>query len=498
MFVFMALVTTFATTPLTMTFYSKSYRLQRAREMRDAKGAAKKEIEGTLADANQIAKFALVLDRFEYLTAVFAFSKLLRGQPLAMSTSTSSDSSDSDSATDEKAASAGTPSEKRVSIEALHLVELTDRTSSLIRASELPDLSVDPLSQVVKSYGLGQGIPTSTSLNIVPTDLYPDQVATFAAEKAVDLVVIPWSLDMKADDHGVAATMIPNPFESFFGAAANGGSQPQYASFIRRVLQEATCDVGLFLHRGIKGETHTTTVPDRAHLFFAFHGGTDDRACLNLLVSLLVRHEGLTATVVRINESAEPTSEDEAVKAAEASTRQTTRTNDVPEMPLLQTMGTSALDTVYPTHPTAGGRVANATQDELIFERFFGARAHLSAALESAVKRITLDTASSHRPLHYSIARAHQAQARLDSSSALRQPFVILAGRGRRDGSPAHRREIEPFLKAHLASLARSIAASGEVRKSLGDLASAYVVSGVGDSVFVVQQKGQGGRMRDA
>ena len=94
--------------------------------------------------------------------------------------------------------------------------------------------------------------------------------------------------------------------------------------------------------------------------------------------------------------------------------------------------------------------------------------------------RISFSTVSTVQPLHTSVARA-EAAARDHGA-----PLVVVAGRGRRDAK-SHQRELADFLKTRIELVQSSIANSSEVRRSLGDLAVAYLVSGVGSSLLVVQ-----------
>jgi hypothetical protein len=71
-------------------------------------------------------------------------------------------------------------------------------------------------------------------------------------------------------------------------------------------------------------------------------------------------------------------------------------------------------------------------------------------------------------------------------------PLVVLVGRGRR-AARSHTRELAEFLKSNLEAVQSSIAASSEVRRSLGDLAVAYLVSNVGNSLFVIQSAATSG-----
>lgn len=163
-----------------------------------------------------------------------------------------------------------------------------------------------------------------------------------------------------------------------------------------------------------------------------------------------------------------------------------------PEIPILFSQltvrgGGGATDTIYPTH--AG--LDSETADNLALSHYFDSSSTpRPKVIEEGLARISYQTLSSSQPLHLSIARARAA------ASASQVPFIVVAGRGRRDAI-SHSRELAAFLKANLEAVQSGIAGSTEVRRSLGDLGVAYLVSGVGNGVLVVQKAGGGGRVKD-
>lgn len=107
--------------------------------------------------------------------------------------------------------------------------------------------------------------------------------------------------------------------------------------------------------------------------------------------------------------------------------------------------------------------------------------------------RINYSTITTSQPLHLSIARARATA--LDHSSI---PMTIIVGRGRRDAR-SHHVELGQYLKSNLETVQSGMANSSEVRRSLGDLGVAYLVSEkeVGGSVLVVQSAGKGGVVKN-
>jgi len=214
---------------------------------------------------------------------------------------------------------------------------------------------------------------------------------------------------------------------------------------------------------------------DGTTCFFAFHSGADDRACLEFVVQLAAHNRGITATVVRLIPAEQLTADDFA-------TLQTTRDTSgpsEPDVPFAAQLSLSGgmTDTLYPTQ----NRVASETADNLAiahwFEQSDGSR---TQAEQDGLSRITFASVGTAQPLHMSVARAEEAARKASG------PMVVIVGRGRRDAA-SHTAELSTFLKRNSGAVQSSIANSSEVRKSLGDLAVAYLAAGVGNSLLVLQ-----------
>ncbi|BGP30353.1 K(+)/H(+) antiporter [Rhodotorula toruloides] len=545
MFVVMALVTTFATTPLTLAFYPVWYRIKSDRERRGLPSTpTDKTSSSTFGDEKPRSRFAVVVEQFEHLPAVMAFLRLVQapatveaGTKLALTSAAKDEKDESPAAT----ASNGTlPTLLHIAF--LRLVELTDRTSALLRAAESEStlLRSDALSTVVRAFANGLGVETrSMALAIVAQEGYSRQVAEFAEESESEVVVLPWALPVASSttaipagstqpkaststQAGVAESWIPNPLEAYFNGTGSSLASTMtiqgavgYASYLREVYAEAPCDVAVFIdHSDTAASTDVPISAGKAHLFLAFHGGSDDRLALGLLVQLVTANPGHSATVIRIERSAEPTQHDrEALGMASdedgLASKTATRDDGVSQsdQPLFTIHGgANAGDTVYPTLATGGGRgVQSETEDDVLLARFFGANMDDSSArLDASVRdRIDYATVSSSQPLHYALARLASVRATLHSSalsSGSRIPLVVFAGRGRRD-APSHKSELTMLLKERAGTVYRSVVAASEVRRALGDAATALVLSSeegpasAEERLVVVQRSGKRGRV---
>ncbi|KAK4058639.1 K(+)/H(+) antiporter [Microbotryomycetes sp. JL221] len=524
MFVVMALVTTFTTTPLALAFYPKSYRLQRDRER--AGLTANSTPGGPSSDGDNDedyvrSRFAIVLEHFDHLSTVFAFVKLL-AQPHSHKVDKSTSGH-----LDEKQIAGSSPTKKQVTLSTLRVLEVTDRQSALIKASESEQtlLAADALSDVVRSVATGLlGVATDMSLSVVGghQDKFAAAIVEKTQERSTDVLVLPWSLkDTHAVNQGainaqttnvqgsssdqqpltpsVMSNYLPNnPFATLFGvngakATTLRDGSPQYAALVRKVFAEATCDVALFVDRG--DAESKATLSDRAHLFFAFHGGADDRAALAMLCQLVERNAQLTATAVRIERSPEPTEVDR--EDANASVKQSTRDGSVvaDDAPILFSQltvhGSGAVDTVYPDRQHD---LSSETADNLVWTKL----------TSTASDRISCSSLNTAMPLHLTISRLRAVFATLSSSRAeavsiARPSVIVLSGRGRRD-APSHSQELAQYLKLNMDKVQSSVCANSDVRRSLGDVGTACFVSGIGDQLLIVQAKvsGQGLNKKDA
>lgn len=561
MFVVMALVTTFVTTPLTTAFYPERYwrnKLAMANGELAAGGGAgggsgpggkgkesENEKDGMASHGLQDGdarrkgeehfrrRFVVVLERLESLPSMMAFVKMLQpshdhedSPPKAISHTSAStsdlgykstgDATSTDAVNElSKAAvvSPRTPAASsflsKISVDAFRLLALSDRTSALLRASESEVTKrADAILNIFSAFANLAFIPHTTSMTIVPSEEYADTVAAHAAETNADLLVVPWvagtNLDPEADGpHGT-------PFESIFGQQSVERS-PHYANFVRRVFLESSSDVALFLDRGAYHGSTSATAGDALsnaltgrnlqHIFLPFHGGPDDRAALDFVVQLVANNNHMSATVVRFNRVA-PEADLGKIESSEAPSEAAGSTSPLTAGHNQFTVGAGlgAQDTVY--GGAAQGtqhRLASDTADNLALARYFpsamleesdGEESTARPLLPAAMARIAFETVSTSTPLKTTLLKLASL------ASASKDAVLVIAGRSRHS-APTHRVELEQYLKEKVVSgqgiHTLGIAASSEVRKTLGDVGSAVVVSGEAGSVLVLQSviKGQ-------
>jgi len=303
MFVVHALILTFMTTPLVLLFYPARYRIHH-------KGIKTLGDEGVSSspsplDDDSKTKFSIVLDKMEALPAAMTLSQLLK---VPVDTT----SSFVPSTVEEKAIEAGFEELRAVpinrpsaiSIDALRLMELTNRTSAVLRSQEAESLiHNDAVVTVYRTFGQIYDFNVTAHLSVVNFDEFPDTIANHVTETGSEMVFLPWprgitTTNDEASAHGQAPRRNANPFDGVFHRTTSQDqtSSIVYSEHIRKVFSKCPVDTALFVDRGI---IHTHKANSRQHLFLAFFGGPDDRLALRFLVQLCA-NPLVTATVLRI------------------------------------------------------------------------------------------------------------------------------------------------------------------------------------------------------
>ena len=567
MFVVMALVTTFVTTPLTLFFYPESYRKEKEARLLAEKGGdghdGEAEKLGNHARAQEgfRRRFVVVLERLESLPSMMSFVRLLGpssstsalspSHAKEVSTGAAADGSDASSSEGRKSVddtAAGThklekhpstattaaahsgpavSSGSAISVDAFRLLALSDRTSALFRASEVEvTKKADSILNIFSAFANLASVRHSTSMSIVPTDEYAETVTSHVEARNADMVIIPWTAGTSLNPEDDGPMTGPNPLESVFGKQAIERS-PQYAAFVRKVFLESHSDVGLFLDAGVSTPSPAATVGAHQHLFLPFHGGPDDRAALDFVMQLVSSGADMHATVVRFVQTApeDGDDDDDAAKAPVASGSGQPTSPVLGNNQLTIGAGLGHQDTIYAGNQGTQHRLASDTADNIALAKYFpagvlvadapsaapaapaegsdapaGAVADVSSPLLPHIAaRVTFRTVRTSTPLKATLDQLLAlVTAHVGSASVL-----TVAGRSRRS-APSHSVELERYLKDKVATANNAsgeaavhtlgIAASSEVRKTLGDVGSALVVSGHAGSVLVFQSavKGEG------
>ncbi|KAK4444653.1 putative K(+)/H(+) antiporter [Podospora aff. communis PSN243] len=340
MFVVMALVTTVATTPLTKALYPPWYQKKVEKWRRgeiEWDGSSTQDPPSSRGesihklDAKQIRRLLVYL-RLDSLPGLFTFLALLGPQSntfVERETETADDSA-SDSA----------PPRKPLEVHGLRIIELTDRTSSVMHVTEGEEFysQRDPVVNAFRAFSQLHDLAVAGRVAVVPEDSYAETLANQASEVSSDFALIPWGEHGSiTEDQSVAFAV--HGSERFRG--------PAHLEFVHETLQilRSTCNAGIFIDNGFGGTTKPSDQNDLSrvtsggsvrsphdretaalpvsnknhHIFFPFIGGSDDRVALRIVLQL-AKNPHVTASIVHMNW---PGSRDKHVEVAGEGSRPT-------------------------------------------------------------------------------------------------------------------------------------------------------------------------------
>ncbi|KAK6363084.1 K(+)/H(+) antiporter [Orbilia blumenaviensis] len=345
-FVVMALVTTFATTPLVTYLYPEWYQKKclawRAGKINwDGTPTAPSEGETGTKTKTTVNRLTVLL-RLDTLPALMAFVSLLKGEqePLPPLIHKAKKGEESSSKAEEVSKVEG-PRAPRLEVHGLRLRELGERTSAVMRVTEEHEFAErDPVVNTFKAFGRMNNIACATGLSIIPEDAFSGVLADRAKDTSSDLLVVPWSETGQISD---------NYDQNLESKEQQFGSGP-YVHFLTSLVQESASKLAIFINRGFGGvsrgersltrrnstisgavsrvktgiqESATLPVLDPSHhVFFPFIGGVDDRAALRFVLQL-VKNTNVTATIVQIVSSASTATEPKDAAAIQATTSST-------------------------------------------------------------------------------------------------------------------------------------------------------------------------------
>ncbi|KAI8981158.1 Sodium/hydrogen exchanger family-domain-containing protein [Trametes punicea] len=506
MFVLDALLLTFMTTPAVSLLYPPKYRIRvpgggatvpgSAPGAEDAVQRSEGFDQGRRDGLVQRSRFTVVLDQIEHLPGMMALTQLVL-PPLPRSAyaekgGATSSSGASTRSTGDKPAASKEPLSCVVSVDAIRLIELSDRTSAVMKSSNAESLARrDPILNVFTAFGALNGVRVGSSLAIVTFDDLGSSVADHAQRHSSQLILVPWHPPLYSPDpslpkapepssvaenayntsssHPAAPPRIAhlqNPFEALFHSSnsspENADTAVLHSQFVRSLFASAKTDVALFVDRHL---------PDGAyHLFVPFFGGPDDRLALEFAVQLCANPR-ISATVVRV------TKHDLELAQSDSTEKMSQDIADGPEAkePTVHHV-TLFPDTVYAA-PTTQTRLQSETADTITWTRYTRPEARTDPSLAPALLRMEFREHATPTPLLYIIT---QVRSISQSATAGDGGLLVLTGRSRRLAAENHQEELKKVMHEHGT-------VANEVRKTVGDVATSLVVSGCEASMIVFQ-----------
>jgi len=330
MFVVMALVTTFATTPLTTLLYPKWYQIKVKRwrrgevdwngnsaqdaSRRDSVAAAKDQLK-----TNAVRKLLVYL-RLDGLSSICTLAALLspNDQPPApkIHPEKKKQLASPKHVADESAATEEDEEAPKLQVHGVRLMELTDRDSCVMKVSEIDEYSLrDPVVNTFRAFGQWHDLSVMAGVSVVPEHSYADTVVGMTHQESTDLLLLPWS---------EAGTMSEHQSGLGLGSdEANRFTNAPFAEFVSTVLRQTTCNVGVLIERamprkqrpGLLGKRSLSGMSVRRsvwnssgpppatrshHIVLPFLGGQDDRYAL-CFVMQLARNDQVTATIIHLD-----------------------------------------------------------------------------------------------------------------------------------------------------------------------------------------------------
>lgn len=473
MFVVMALVTTVTTTPLTKLLYPPWYQQKVERWRRgeiDWDGNPTESSAGSTSgsveklNATQIRRLLVYL-RLDSLPSLFTFITLLGAE---------------NSRGAQEAAAAASATEDTVHIRkrplevhGLRLLELTDRTSSVMQVTEGEEYysAHDPVVNAFRTFSQLHDVAAAGRVSVVPVDSYPETLMSQAADVSSDFALIPWS------EYGSVTEDQSVPYAISASERFRSGT---HLDFMQKTLSRAsqTCNAGVFINNGFGGVVVRTnelrrtrsamsirsgTMPESAvlpvtdkshHVFFPFFGGVDDRVALRFVLQL-AKNAVVTLTIAHFSFAGAGEETDTEAPAVGTSSQ--------------------AAKTVSGTTATPSDRAANswAAEDEVSAQDLALLHTLQSSLPDELMGRVTFQEAS------------------VSSASVLKTTVDVAAGVVGQN--PKNAGDIVVVGRRH-ARLGddKGEAAWGDFKKTVGVVADQIIAKGVKASLLVIQAGGRG------
>ncbi|KAI7088628.1 hypothetical protein KC356_g3146 [Hortaea werneckii] len=320
-FVVMALVTTFSTTPLTAALYPPWYQRKLESWKRgeidwktglplldgtsDGDGVSVQKLESTKMQS------LLIYLRLDSMPTSLALVSLFGSRADTYSTAKKHPALQKECPSAELAPGTLLESKRPIQVHGVRLVELTERGSSVMKVTEVDEYSFfDPVLNAFRILGQVYNLAVSGEVAVIPESTYAETLVNKAVEESSNLLLLPWSeTGSISESQTISSDNVQNKLAS-----------DVYAGFISQALELAQCNVAVFINKGFSGtlkqrpsalkrsmsalslrshREHSTAVKtDRSHhIFLPFLGGSDGRVALRLVLQLAENAE-VTATIV--------------------------------------------------------------------------------------------------------------------------------------------------------------------------------------------------------
>ncbi|KAG5980218.1 hypothetical protein E4U55_004264 [Claviceps digitariae] len=326
-FVVMALLTTFSTTPLVSVLYPPWYQKKIAAWKR---GEIDWETGALISPPSSSHDSKGAPQVSERVNRLLVYLRLDNMPSLLQLLSMFGDSSSSHSAGAAATAAAdGTSDEitdvpmadqsrhKAVWAHGIRLLQLTDRDSSVMTVAQVDDYTRhDPVVNTFRTVGQLHNLAASGEVAIMPETRYAEALAMKSSKMSSDLLLIPWTeTGAMGDAQILSSTSVDDKIGSSYG------------TFVKSVLDSADLNVAVFFSRtpstsdskgksnelaklmrtdavgGIQEDVPVAPLPNKPyHIFLVYFGDNDDRLALRLVLQLCEKSKA-TATIFRAKQT---------------------------------------------------------------------------------------------------------------------------------------------------------------------------------------------------
>jgi len=317
-FVVMALLTTFATTPLASflypPWYQKKLEAWKRGEIDWDTGAplsghtSEGDIKTTKGATDRIRRLLVYLT-LDNMPAILDLVSLF-GIPSSRShTHPIDDRGSKDSA------ETVLESNRAVRAHGIRLLQLTDRDSSVMTVSQVDEYSQhDPVVNIFRTVAQLNRVAVSGEVAVMPESRFAEALVSKSSAISSDLLLVPWSetghmgiMGAPATLHEPAITKVTSAYSNFIKPLLDSVDQ-NIAIFFSQASSAASLD-SQSQHRAKLARTYSFSemqhdVPSipvtnkSHHIFLPYFGGKDDQLAL-LLVLQLCEKPDVTATIVR-------------------------------------------------------------------------------------------------------------------------------------------------------------------------------------------------------
>ncbi|KAK9134622.1 hypothetical protein Syun_013952 [Stephania yunnanensis] len=167
-----------------------------------------------------------------------------------------------------------------ICIYALHLVELTGRTSAMLVVQTAGQIQSDNITSAFKNFEQHTGGVSIQPLTVIsPYPTMHEDICNLAEDKHVAFIILPFHKQLTVD----GAMEVTNP---------------AFRILNQNVLANAPCSVGILVDKGFVGSTKVASGHATTQIIVLFFGGPDDREALSY-ARRIVEHPGTILTIIR-------------------------------------------------------------------------------------------------------------------------------------------------------------------------------------------------------